>query len=356
MLGIDARAARYTWTAALVLLVLCLVYLVRSTLFVFIVALLFAYLLAPLVNVIDRILPARRTRGIALALSYLIFIGVLFVAVTQIGSRVIEQANSFRQSLPGLLVKWQQPSPSLPESVNEFKAQIVERAQQQISASAGDIIAAIPKAGAKILSVAGDLIYVVIVPILGFFFLKDGGAIRQHFLDLIDNPSRRAMLDDLLVDVNLLLAHYMRAILLLSAATFVAYSIFFTILGIPYSFLLAALAAALEFIPMIGPLAAGTTIVIVTAVSGGPIVSALIFLLVYRFFQDYVLSPWLMGSGVELHPLFVLFGVFAGAEVAGVPGAFLSVPVLALIRIAYRRIQKARAALRLKPAEPVVEA
>ena len=62
MLGIDQSAARYTWTAPLVLLLLYLIYLVRSTLFIFILALLFAYLLSPLVNLLDRALPARRTR------------------------------------------------------------------------------------------------------------------------------------------------------------------------------------------------------------------------------------------------------------------------------------------------------
>jgi predicted PurR-regulated permease PerM len=61
-------------------------------------------------------------------------------------------------------------------------------------------------------------------------------------------------------------------------------------------------------------------------------------------FQDYVLSPHIMGQGVELHPLLVLFGVFAGAEVAGVAGSFLSVPLLALIRILYLRMRRQRLA------------
>ena len=65
-----------------------------------------------------------------------------------------------------------------------------------------------------------------------------------------------------------------------------------------------------------------------------------IFLLVYRVIQDYVISPKLMGSGVELHPLLVLFGVFAGAEVAGIGGTFLSVPILALVRILYIHLSK----------------
>ena len=68
----------------------------------------------------------------------------------------------------------------------------------------------------------------------------------------------------------------------------------------------------------------------------------LIFLVAYRMLQDYVVSPHLMGQGVELHPLLVLFGVFGGAEVAGVPGSFLSVPVLALARILYLRIRRSR--------------
>jgi predicted PurR-regulated permease PerM len=351
MLGVDARAARYTWTAALVLLLLCLLYLMRTTLFVFILALLFGYLLSPLVNVIDRILPGR-TRTLALAMAYVILLAVLFVAATQIGSRVVSQADSFGKSLPGLLNKWQHTSdPNSP--VQSFRLQLMQKVQEQINKSSGDIIASLPRAGIRILSVASDLVYLVVIPILGFFFLKDGSQIRQHFLEMITERRWRALVDELLVDIDLLLAHYMRAILLLSLATFISYSIFFTILGIPYSFLLAALAAALEFIPMIGPLTAGSLIVLVTAVSGGPVLSALAFLLIYRLFQDYVLSPHLMGSGVELHPLFVLFGVFAGAEIAGVSGAFLSVPVLALIRIFYRRIRKARVTAQLSSVEPV---
>jgi len=55
-----------------------------------------------------------------------------------------------------------------------------------------------------------------------------------------------------------------------------------------------------------------------------------------------VISPHLMGQGVELHPLLVLFGVFGGAEVAGVAGSFLSVPVLAMARILYLRMRRTR--------------
>jgi len=344
MLGIDARAARYTWTAAFILLLLCLVYLMRTTLFVFIVALLFGYLLSPLVDLIDRFLPGKRTRTPALAIAYAIFIAALFVGITQIGSRAVEEANSLAKSMPALLTRFEQPSDSASADMNSLKAQIVQKVKEQLARSSGDIISSLPRAGAKILSVASNLVYVVLVPILGFFFLKDGHEMRQRFLELIDDDRRRALMDDLLADVNLLLAHYMRALLILSLATFTSYSIFFTILGVPYSILLAALAGTLEFIPTIGTVSAAAIIVVVTAVSGGPVVGALVFLVVYRLLQDYLLSPLLMRAGVKLDPLLVLFGVFAGAELAGVPGAFLSVPVLAFVRIIYRRIRQQRLA------------
>ncbi len=349
MLGINRRAASYTWTAALVLLLLWLVYLVRTTLFIFILAVLFAYLLSPLVNLLDRFLPTSRTRTPALALAYVIFVGVAVVLGIQIGSRVVDQANTLAKSFPGMLARWQQPSPGASPTINSLKAQIVGKARGAIAERTSDLLAELPKAGLKALTVASDLIYVVIIPILAFFFLKEGRLIRQHILDMVDDGPRRELIDDLMADVHLLLAHYMRALVLLSAATFVAYSIAFSIMGVSYAVLLAAVAAMLEFIPMLGPLTAGIVILVVAGVSGGSVLAVLIFLLAYRVFQDYILSPHLMGQGVEVHPLLVLFGVFAGAELAGIAGTFLSVPVLALVRIIYVRIRKARLKGHLAP-------
>jgi len=136
----------------------------------------------------------------------------------------------------------------------------------------------------------------------------------------------------------------MRALVILSLSTFTVYATFFTIMSVPYGVLLAVLAMMLEFIPMIGPLTAAAAILIVSAVAGAHVLTVFIFLVAYRLFQDYVLSPHVMGQGVELHPLLVLFGVFAGAELAGIAGSFLSVPLLALGRILYLRVRRQRIA------------
>jgi predicted PurR-regulated permease PerM len=353
MLGIDRQAARYTWSAAAVLLLLVLIYLVRSTLFVFTLALLFAYLLWPLVNILDRYLPVSRTRTPALALAYIIFVGIVVFIGAQIGSRIVDEATTLGKKFPEMIKTWETPSESAPGAVNTFKAQVIEKIRTEIGSRSGNLVSTAAQAGLKFITVASDLIYVVIIPILAFFFLKEGHQIRQHILDLVDDGPRRVLLDDVMADIHLLLAHYMRALVILSIAAFTAYSIFFSIMGVPYGVLLAALGGALEFIPMLGPLSSGAVIVLVAVISHSHPLAVLIFLVAYRVFQDYMLSPQLMGQGVEVHPLLVLFGVFAGAEVAGIPGTFLSVPILAMVRIVYVRMRRARLSSPIRPETPV---
>jgi len=346
MLGFDRRAASYTFTAAAVLLVLYVVYLVRSTLFVFTLAVLFAYLLSPLVNFLDRFLPGR-TRTPALALAYVIFVALSALFVIQIGARAVKQAELLNKSLPNLLASWQQPSPVVPHEVNSIKDELIGKLRLEVAQRSGDLFSSLPQYGMKFLSAASDLIYLVIIPILAFFFLKDGHLIREHTLGLVPQGPNREMLDDLMADIDLLLAGYMRAVVGLTVAAFTIYGIFFSIMGVPYAILLAAIGGLLEFIPMMGPLTASILILLVVGVAGSHVLAVLIFLPVYRIFADYILSPHLMEKGVELHPLLVLFGVFAGAEIAGVAGTFLSIPTLALMRVLYLRVRKARLAARL---------
>jgi predicted PurR-regulated permease PerM len=356
MLGIERSAARYTWTAAMVLLLLWLVYLLRSTLFIFALALLFAYLLSPLVDLLDRAIPRKGTRTLALALSYVIFIGAVVAIGIQIGTRVVSQAETLASKLPEMMVKLEQPSPLAPEGVNALKAQLVASLRTDWAQRSGDIMRELPSAGLKFLSVASNLIYVVIVPVLAFFFLKDGDVIRSHMLEFLDAGPSRGVVESMMADIHLLLARYMRALVLLSLSTFTSYAIFFTIMGVPFGVLLAVVAMALEFIPMIGPLTAVAVILLVSLISGAHFWAVVVFIVAWRMFTDYFLSVRLMGQGVQLHPLLVLLGVFGGAEVAGVAGSFLSVPVLAMARILYVRTRRSRlsAPLDVHPDTPLL--
>ena len=110
--------------------------------------------------------------------------------------------------------------------------------------------------------------------------------------------------------------------------------------GVPYALVLAGIGGALEFIPVVGPLAAGVVAIGVSLFAGyaHPWLLAA-FVLVWRGIQDCGTSPLVMARGIEIHPALVIFGVLAGGEIAGVAGMFLSVPVMAAVRIVWRRLQ-----------------
>jgi predicted PurR-regulated permease PerM len=152
-----------------------------------------------------------------------------------------------------------------------------------------------------------------------------------------------------------LLAQYMRAMVLLGLAASIAYATFLSLIGLPYGLLLGAMAFFFEFVPFVGPLASSVIILLVAGLSGfDHLLWILLFLVIFRLFQDYVLSPQLLSSGTALHPLVVIFGVLAGGQVAGIAGAFLSVPVMATLRIIYRQLQKKKmSALHRSPPQPL---
>jgi predicted PurR-regulated permease PerM len=126
----------------------------------------------------------------------------------------------------------------------------------------------------------------------------------------------------------------------LALITFVVWSAVLLAAGVPYTLVLAAIGGALEFIPLIGPPAAGVVAIGVSLFSGyaHPWFLA-VFVLVWRRIQDYETSPLVMARGIEIHPALAIFGVLAGGEIAGVAGMFLSVPVMAAVRIVWRRLQ-----------------
>jgi len=349
LLGLDRHTARCTWTAVLVLLLVALLYRIRETLFIFVVALLFAYLLWPLVKPLDRRLPGR-SRLPALLLVYLAIVGILIVMGIALGSRIVQEANTLAARLPELLAKLQ-PSiaPAVSTPALPLKVTVISAVQQQLANHSRDILAWLSNAALGVISRAGNLIFFILVPILSFFFLKDGREMLSSVLGILAAGARHDMVERIAADLHVLLAQYMRALVLLGVLASLSYGIFFSLVGVPYGILLAAVAFPMEFIPMVGPLAGATTVLLVAGLSGSHhLLAIFVFLLAFRFLQDYVVSPQLLSSGMKLHPLLVIFGVLAGGSIAGIAGCFLSVPVLATLRIVYRQL--------LPQAPPVVVA
>jgi predicted PurR-regulated permease PerM len=334
----DRKTARALFTALVFAAALAFLYAAQQTLTLFLFAILFAYFAAPLVSKLEK--PLRgRIRAITAVYSILL---ILLVGLGMLlGPKVADSAKSLAQSLPTLATKvssgqmvtevgtthgWTQHRQA------QIRAFFVEHREQ--------LLGYIKVVGAKLAEPASHIWWLILIPILSLFFLKDGEEIARGLVGLGRDPSERATLEGVVSDVNIMLGSYIRSQIILASLTMVAYTVVLSLMRVPYSFILGPLAGVFEFIPVVGPAVAAVTVFFIAVLSGySHLVWLFIFLGAWRLMQDYVNAPRIMGESLEISPLAQIFAVLAGGEIGGVVGALISVPVLATLRIVWRRLR-----------------
>ena len=335
MLGFNRSAAKIAWTVALVAVALLAVYAVRKTLFVFLLAIFFAYMVFPAVKRLSQYTPKRFSHSAATATVFLAIVLIVVGAVALVGPPVADQASTLTQQLPALTKDPQILNRiPLPDWLAPYRARATSFIQQQFATGSSVAMPIAKQVGQVALAIASNSIFVLLVPVLAFLLIKDATEMRTGFLKWMQQGGHGRMWVGIVDGLDVLLGRYIRSLLILSGATMIVYGIVFSIAGVPYALLLAALAGVLEFIPVVGPLAAAVACLLVAGLSGYTNLVFLIgFIAAYRLFQDYVLSPYLMSGGVEVPAILVLFGLLAGEEIGGIVGIFLSVPTIAATKI-----------------------
>lgn len=331
----DARTARVLITVLLFALGLGFLYVARQTLVAFLFAIFFAYLMSPLVSYLEKLL---RGRGRAIAVIYVLLLGLVVLFFISMGPRIGRESARLGQSLPALSRLSSGQIAEQLEQEHGWNSRIVDLLRDYLASHSDEIAKLAQDVGIRVADVAKQAWLLVVVPLLSIFFLKDGHTFSQILLDMVRSRPQRELLQGVLSDLNQMLAHFIRAQLTLAALTFVMYSAVLAMMRMPYALVLGTVGGLLEFIPVLGPLVAALIIVGVALLMGYKHWLVLIvFLGIWRLIQDYVSSPRIMGHSMELHPLAAIFGVMAGGEVAGILGIFLSIPVMASLRIVFRR-------------------
>jgi predicted PurR-regulated permease PerM len=330
----DKKTAQALLTALVFALALSFLYAAWRAILTFLFAIFFAYLLEAPVSRLQRWM--KGSRGGAIAVVYLLLIGGLVVIFSIVGEQVMQEGAKLMQQAP----QW---------SAQISSGEIIQQVGAKRGWSQGTIdhiIGYLQKNQAEIIALTQNFVlrafktlqnmwWLLLVPMLAIFFLKDGHQMGEQLVNAVEDTRNRRIVAEMLSQMNLMLGHYLRAQITLAAIAVVVITFFLSVVfRVPYALALGPAAGALEFVPVVGPAVGGLLILAVALLSGyGHVWWLLIFLLVWRGIQDYVSSPRIMGSTLELHPLTVLFGVLAGGEVAGVIGVFLSIPVLATLRI-----------------------
>lgn len=318
-------------------------YRLATLVIVLMVSALFAYVIAPLVQLAERPIHVagrvrRLPRTAAIALVYLLLAGgiaagaaVLLPSATQQADDMIARAPAYAQSIVAWKHSWSRYYGRL-----RIPSELRQSIDQSLLAAGEAALASVRASSLALAGTLSSLLWLVLIPILAFFLLKDAASFRRTIV--IGLPHRiRLRAHRLFEELNTTLAAYIRAQLLACVLVGSLCGIVFALLGIPYPVLLGVLAGILEFIPLIGPLLLAVAASIVAALHA-PILAlwAVAFLGALRLVEDYVIYPRLIRRGIQLHPLTVIIAVLAGAELNGVAGVFLSVPIVAIGSVAYR--------------------
>jgi predicted PurR-regulated permease PerM len=340
---LDKRAASVLLTILVFVAAGAFIYAASRIIIIFLLSIFFAYLLEPLVSRFQSWTAiSRGSRGLAILEVYVILCAAIALVFIVLGLRITDQARSLTGALPSLFQKLS--SGQIAQEIGSkrgwsYTTQI--RLQQFLVSHRDFILRLVGSVGARLALFVQNLIWIVLIPILAVFFLKDGRRFAEWILHLVERAPQKRFLAGITDELDEMLAHYIRMQLVLAGLSLTAYIGVLSLLRVPYAAAVGAVAGVLEFIPVVGPLIGAVAILGVAFVANyHHILAVAAFLGAWRLVQDYVTTPRLMGSKLELHPLAVIFAVLVGAEIGGVIGVYLSIPVAATLRIVWERWQR----------------
>jgi predicted PurR-regulated permease PerM len=306
-----------------------LLYRVQEVLFLLVLAILLATAIEPLVNRLRR---GPFTRGSGVLLVYTLIILAIGIPIYAVAPSLISQAASFSDTLPDRLQSLLPYAESLqPRPVQAIAVSAIESAIQAVQSPQNPPQDQIVQAGA---TAAHTLLSFFTIFVLSYYWLVERPSIKRAILRTV--PVQRARdVNTVWMEVEEKLGGWVRGQLILMLAIGVMATIGYFFLGLPNPILLGVAAGLFEIVPMIGPFLAFAPAVLVALAAIDPTRALAVvgYALVIQQIESNVLVPRVMGRTVGISSLTVLLGILVGGALAGLPGAFLAVPLAGALQV-----------------------
>ncbi len=332
----DRRTANVVLTIVLFAAVLGLIYLARTVLVIFCFAILLAYLIDPVVRFLQRhSLLFRDLRGPHVAEAYLVLLILIGLTAHGLAPGSFTQTAKALQQLP----TWSErlsTGDAATDLAGKYNLSLSQqmRLKAFLVGHAAEIDHLIKSAEQLMTAAFGAL---AIIPILAIFFLSSGGLLANQVIRLISSETNYKDFKMLADELHVMLQRYIRAKVTLGVLSLVYVSVSLLILRFPHAIALGVLAGVLEFIPMAGWITAAATIITIGFLTQAHWLWMAALLGLWRALMDYWIAPRVLGHELELPPLMAIFTLMVGATVGGLPGVYLSLPLVAALRVVWRR-------------------
>lgn len=303
-----------------------------------IIPILFAVLLATLLLPIVKFCKSKGCHNVISILIPVMLTFVTFIAVLYLLSN---QIMHFLDDAPALKERFVALGHSLQKWVNEHMNVTVSKQNEYIEDTVAGIKEKSPQVVGKTLgSLTGSLAYVVLLPIYTFLILYYRETIKYFIIRVFRNGSEEEV-RDVLLQSSVIAQKYVTGLLIETTIVFTLNTIGFLILGIKYVVFLALLAALLNLIPYVGMLVANIFCMVITLVSSEDPKLVLwvgVVLAVVQIIDNNFTMPWIVGNKVRINALVTIVGVLVGGALCGIPGMFLAIPGLAVLKVIFDKV------------------
>ena len=310
-------------------------FVARGALLLIYISMLAAIGLSPLVNETEarlREVDRRLPRWASALLVYLAILGIIVGVGLLVIPPLADQARAFWKALPGL--------------VNSGEAWLIERGVLSAEISVAGAIRQAPIVGTDavgtivtaIWGFIGGIFGAVTILIISFYMLVDSRRMVRTFVTLFPRPERPRV-EDVQRRITTKVSAWLGGQLLLATIIGLTAAVGLWLLGVPYFYVLALIAAIGEMVPVVGPLlSAIPAVAVALSVSLPTALGVTVFFILQQQFENHVLVPRVMSRQVGISPVFVITALLIGGSLLGIVGAILAVPTAAILQVLFEEL------------------
>ena len=303
----------------------------------FIVALVIAYILNPVVLWLQR---HKIKRILSVLIIYLVFFGLIFVLISQLLPVVISEVDR----LAGQIPRYTSQAQDLIRNFNEAtdRMELPESVQDALDLSLRNLERSLVDTLTRIPELTGNLaraiFNIVLILILTFYLLKDFSLIKDTLQSIVPHKSR-SRARKILHEIDHSLGNYIRGQLLICSIIGFSSYLGLLFLGVEFALILGIIAGITNIIPYFGPFI-GAIPAIIVAILQSPALAlkvAIVFTIIQQV-ESHLIAPQILGKSMGLHPVVVIMALIAGGQFFGILGMIVAVPVVAVVRILVRNL------------------
>ncbi len=292
--------------------------------------------------VVDLLHARRVPRTVAILLIYIVLAALGGVVLVNLMPVFGAQLGALLKQLPAFVTVFNNMLDHLSFAARVLPNGVRLGLERALTAAETGVVAWLSGALLGIRDIISGAVSALVIPFLTFYLLKDYSLFTQLVVRLFP-AARRDAVARILSGVDHSLGLYVRGQLLVMLLVGTATLAGLLVVGMPYALLLSSIVALTNVIPYVGPfLGAAPALLMAFGVSNVMLVKVLLVNLVVQQLEGNVISPWIMGRTMNLHPVVILLAIMFAGETGGVVGLIFAVPLLAVLKVVWEQVRASR--------------